>query len=130
MPIPRWVDHVSGCFHSGLADELHAEWARFRAGRGRVLALAASVLITVSLGLLITGWSAPAAVPRLAADDQSRRRFAITQSIPTFAHVDVDPSPIAGYHPLAPWVGSAETCGYAAPVLGAAIAVLHGRRPT
>ncbi|GAA2214781.1 hypothetical protein GCM10009850_102470 [Nonomuraea monospora] len=34
---------------------LYAEWARFRAVRGWALAMAASVLVTVSLGLLIAG---------------------------------------------------------------------------
>ncbi|MEW9551098.1 hypothetical protein [Nonomuraea sp. NPDC050783] len=54
--------------------------------------------------------------------------FAITQSIPAFAHVDVDPSPITGYYPLAPWAGLAVTCGYAAVALGAAIAVSRSAR--
>ncbi|GAA3714052.1 hypothetical protein GCM10022224_094590 [Nonomuraea antimicrobica] len=52
--------------------------------------------------------------------------FAITQSVPTFAHVDVNQSLLGGYHPLPPWAGLAVTCGYAALALGAAIAV-HGR---
>ncbi|MBO3751261.1 hypothetical protein J5X84_34750 [Streptosporangiaceae bacterium NEAU-GS5] len=49
--------------------------------------------------------------------------FAITQSIPTFAHVDVGRSPLVGYYPLPPSAGLAVTCGYAALALGAAIAV-------
>jgi uncharacterized membrane protein len=53
--------------------------------------------------------------------------FAITQSVPTFAHVDVDPSLIGGYYPLLPWAGLAVTCGYAAIALGGAIAV-HRRK--
>ncbi|MER7498819.1 hypothetical protein AB0L05_06905 [Nonomuraea pusilla] len=53
--------------------------------------------------------------------------FAITQSVPTFAHVDVGPSPLAGHYPLPPWAGLAVTCGYAALALGAA-AVVHRRR--
>ncbi|MFI6594841.1 hypothetical protein ACIBHX_01260 [Nonomuraea sp. NPDC050536] len=53
--------------------------------------------------------------------------FAITQSVPTFAHVDVDPSPLWGYYPLPPWAGLTVTCGYAALALGAAIAV-HRRK--
>ncbi|MBT2229553.1 DUF1349 domain-containing protein [Nonomuraea sp. NEAU-A123] len=48
--------------------------------------------------------------------------FAITQSIPTFAHVDVNQSLFAGYYPLPPWAGLAVTCGYAALALGAAMA--------
>ncbi|MFI7420489.1 hypothetical protein [Nonomuraea sp. NPDC049684] len=53
--------------------------------------------------------------------------FAITQSIPSFAHVDVDPSLLVGYYPLPPWAGLAVTCGYAVVALGAAVAV-HRRR--
>ncbi|MEV0152020.1 MULTISPECIES: hypothetical protein [unclassified Nonomuraea] len=55
--------------------------------------------------------------------------FAITQSVPTFAHVDVDPSLLVGYYPLPPWAGLTVTCGYAALALGAAIAVHRGRAP-
>ncbi|MFC4015049.1 hypothetical protein ACFOY2_48090 [Nonomuraea purpurea] len=53
--------------------------------------------------------------------------FAITQSVPTFAHVDVDRSLLGGYYPLPPWAGLAVTCGHAAITLGAAIAV-HRRK--
>ncbi|WP_091091907.1 DUF1349 domain-containing protein [Nonomuraea wenchangensis] len=55
--------------------------------------------------------------------------FAITQSVPTFAHVDVGPSLLEGYYPLPPWAGLAVTCGYAAVALGAAIAVRRRRAP-
>lgn len=48
--------------------------------------------------------------------------FAITQSVPTFAHVDVDLSLLGGYYPLPPWAGLTVTCGYAAFTLGVAIA--------
>ncbi|MFG1941578.1 hypothetical protein [Nonomuraea sp. NPDC048826] len=51
--------------------------------------------------------------------------FAITQSVPAFAHVDVDRSPIVGYYPLPPWAGLAVACGYAA----LALAVAHRRGP-
>ncbi|MDF5758866.1 hypothetical protein [Spongiactinospora sp. TRM90649] len=53
--------------------------------------------------------------------------FAITQSVPTFAHVDVNMSLIGGYYPLPPWAGLAVTCGYAILAVGAAAAVLHRR---
>ncbi|WP_283136022.1 hypothetical protein [Rhizohabitans arisaemae] len=55
--------------------------------------------------------------------------FAITQSVPTFAHVDVALSLLGGYYPLPPWAGLAVTCGYAALALGAATAV-HRRKST
>lgn len=53
--------------------------------------------------------------------------FAITQSVPTFAHVDVGSSLIAGYYPLPPWGGLLVTCGYAAICLAAATAVHRGK---
>ncbi|WP_199565410.1 DUF1349 domain-containing protein [Spongiactinospora rosea] len=53
--------------------------------------------------------------------------FAITQSVPTFAHVDTDPSPLMGYYPLPPWAGLAVTCAYAALALTAALSA-HRRR--
>ncbi|WP_157245372.1 hypothetical protein [Nonomuraea typhae] len=53
--------------------------------------------------------------------------FAITQSVPTFAHVDVDQSLIGGYYSLPPWAGLSVTCGYAVLALGAAVAV-HRRK--
>ncbi|MFI9552869.1 hypothetical protein [Nonomuraea endophytica] len=43
--------------------------------------------------------------------------FAITQSVPTFAHLDVDHSLLGGYYPLPPWAGLAVICGYAALAL-------------
>ncbi|MFB9469443.1 hypothetical protein ACFFR3_07985 [Nonomuraea salmonea] len=46
--------------------------------------------------------------------------FAITQSVPTFAHVDVPQSLLGGYYPLPPWAGLAVACGYAAITLAAA----------
>lgn len=53
--------------------------------------------------------------------------FAITQSVPTFAHVDVNMSLLGIYYPLPPWAGLAVTCAYAALALGAAIAA-HRRK--
>ncbi|MFC4117087.1 DUF1349 domain-containing protein [Nonomuraea zeae] len=55
--------------------------------------------------------------------------FAITQSVPTFAHVDVVMSLLGGYYPLPPWAGLGVTCGYAALALGAAIIVRRGKVP-
>ncbi|MFI0419294.1 hypothetical protein [Spongiactinospora sp. 9N601] len=55
--------------------------------------------------------------------------FAITQSVPTFAHVDADPSPLMGYYPLPPWAGLAVTCGYAAVALTMALAAHRRRSP-
>ncbi|MFI6478590.1 hypothetical protein ACIBH1_11680 [Nonomuraea sp. NPDC050663] len=46
--------------------------------------------------------------------------FAITQSVPTFAHVEADTSLLGGYYPLPPWAGLAVTCAWAALAVGTA----------
>ncbi|GAA4103475.1 hypothetical protein [Nonomuraea soli] len=46
--------------------------------------------------------------------------FAITQSVPTFAHVEVDASLLAGYYPQPPWAGLAVTFAWAALAVGLA----------
>ncbi|MFI7704277.1 hypothetical protein [Nonomuraea sp. NPDC049480] len=56
--------------------------------------------------------------------------FAITQSVPTFAHVDVNMSLLGSYYPLPPWAGLAVTCAYAALALGAAIAAHRRKVPS
>nr|SBO96897.1 PKD domain containing protein [Nonomuraea gerenzanensis] len=53
--------------------------------------------------------------------------FAVTQSVPTFAHVDVHPSLLGGYHPLAPAAGLTVACGFAAVALGTAMVAHRGR---
>ncbi|WP_214414398.1 DUF1349 domain-containing protein [Sphaerisporangium fuscum] len=55
--------------------------------------------------------------------------FAVTQSVPTFAHVDVGPSLLVGHYPLPPWAGLTVTCGYAALAFGAAMAVHRRKAP-
>ncbi|MGW0807905.1 hypothetical protein [Nonomuraea sp. NPDC002799] len=55
--------------------------------------------------------------------------FAITQSVPTFAQVEVAQSVLGSYYPLPPWVGLAVTCGYAALALGVAMAAGRRRVP-
>ncbi|NUT10094.1 MAG: hypothetical protein HOQ38_06425 [Nonomuraea sp.] len=46
--------------------------------------------------------------------------FAITQSVPTFAHVESDTSLLGGYYPLPPWAGLAVTCAWAVLAVGTA----------
>lgn len=53
--------------------------------------------------------------------------FAIQQSIPEYAHVLGHYAPIAGFYPLAPWVGFAVPVGYAALALGLAVVQLRRR---
>jgi hypothetical protein len=89
--------------------------------RGVVAAGLSVALVVVPYGLGIAGLAPWLLMVTPAAG------FAITQSVPTFAHVDVGPSLLGGYYPLSPWAGLAVTCGYAAFALAAAIAAL-GRR--
>ncbi|RSN11611.1 hypothetical protein DMB42_13620 [Nonomuraea sp. WAC 01424] len=89
---------------------------------GRIVAAGLAVTLVVVPYLLATAGVAPWLLAITPAAG-----FAITQSVPTFAHVDVDPSPIGGYYPLPPWAGLAVTCGYAALALGAAMVVRHRR---
>ncbi|MGW6504151.1 hypothetical protein [Nonomuraea angiospora] len=91
-----------------------------------VLALGLAALVrraVVAIGLVVVPYLlASAGVAPWLLMITPAAGFAITQSVPTFAHVDVDPSLLGGYYPLPPWAGLAVTCGYAAIVLGAAIA--------
>ncbi|MGA5761547.1 hypothetical protein [Nonomuraea bangladeshensis] len=89
--------------------------------RGVVAAGLSVALVVVPYGLATAGLAPWLLMVTPAAG------FAITQSVPTFAHVDVGPSLLGGYYPLSPWAGLAVTCGYAAFALAAAIAA-HGRR--
>ncbi|GAA3447912.1 hypothetical protein [Planomonospora venezuelensis] len=89
-----------------------------------VVAVGLAVGLVVVPSLLATAGSAPwllAATPAAG--------FAITQSVPAFAHVEAGPSPLGGHYPLPPWAGLAVTCGYAALTLGAAMAVHRRRAP-
>ncbi|MEU6415001.1 hypothetical protein [Microbispora sp. NPDC046933] len=89
-----------------------------------VVAIGLAVALVVVPYLLATA----GLVPRLLMITPAAG-FAITQSVPTFAHVDVGPSLLVGYYPLPPWAGLTVTCGYAALALGAAMAVHHRRVP-
>jgi hypothetical protein len=88
--------------------------------RGIVAIGLAIALVVVPYLLATAGWASWLLMITPAAG------FAITQSVPTFAHVDVGPSLLGGYYPLPPWAGLAVTCGYAALALVAATAV-HAR---
>jgi uncharacterized membrane protein len=87
-----------------------------------VVAIGLALALVVVPYLLVTAGLAPWLLVITPAAG-----FAITQSVPTFAHVDVDQSLLGGYYPLSPWAGLAVICGYAALALGAAIAV-HRRK--
>ncbi|MDR8413224.1 DUF1349 domain-containing protein [Nonomuraea sp. 3-1Str] len=89
-----------------------------------VVAIGLAIALVVAPYLLATAGLAPWLLTITPAAG-----FAITQSVPTFAHVDVDRSLLGGYYPLAPWAGLAVACGYAALALGAATAVHRRRAP-
>ncbi|SEH01347.1 hypothetical protein SAMN05444920_12051 [Nonomuraea solani] len=83
--------------------------------RRSVVAIGLAVALVVVPHLLATSGVAPWLLMITPAAG-----FAITQSVPTFAHVDVIPSLLGGYHPLPPWAGLTVICAYAAVALGAA----------
>ncbi|MEU5865324.1 hypothetical protein ABZ815_29440 [Nonomuraea sp. NPDC047529] len=89
-----------------------------------VVAVGLAVVLVVVPYLLATAGLAPWLLMITPAAG-----FAITQSVPTFAHVDVGPSLLAGYHPLPPWAGLAVACGYAAFILGSAMAASRRKVP-
>lgn len=91
--------------------------------RRRVLAAGLAVTLVVVPDLLALAGVAP-----WLQDYTPSAGFAITQSVPTFAHVDAEPSIIGLHHPLPPWAGLAVTCGYAALTLAATAAYRTRRR--
>ncbi|MEV0164342.1 hypothetical protein [Nonomuraea fuscirosea] len=90
--------------------------------RSRILAAGLAVALIVVPYLLASAGLAPWLLAITPAAG-----FAITQSVPAFAHVDVGPSLLEGHYPLAPWAGLTVACGYVVVVLGAAI-IAHRRR--
>ncbi|WP_186405111.1 hypothetical protein [[Actinomadura] parvosata] len=90
-------------------------------GRAVVAAVPAVALVVLPYLLAVAGLA-----PWLLAVTPAAG-FAITQSVPTFEHVDVVLSPLGGYYPLPPWAGLAVTCAYAVLVLGAAV-IVHRRK--
>ncbi|GGK75623.1 hypothetical protein Sme01_51270 [Sphaerisporangium melleum] len=89
--------------------------------RRAVVAIGSAIALVVAPYVLATAGLAPWLLVITPAAG-----FAITQSVPTYAHVDVVPSLLGGYYPLSPWAGLAMTCGYAVLALGVAIAVHRG----
>ncbi|MEV5496657.1 hypothetical protein AB0M50_14795 [Nonomuraea fuscirosea] len=89
--------------------------------RSRILAAGLAVALIVVPYLLASAGVAPWLLAITPAAG-----FAITQSVPAFAHVDVGPSLLEGHYPLAPWAGLTVACGYVVVVLGAAI-IVHRR---
>ncbi len=53
--------------------------------------------------------------------------FAVQQATPQYPQVTAIYSPNSGFYPLAPWVGFAVLCGYAALALGLAAVLLRRR---
>ncbi|MFF3442396.1 hypothetical protein [Streptosporangium sp. NPDC002721] len=90
--------------------------------RRAVVAIGLAVALVVVPHLLATAGLAPWLLTITPAAG-----FAITQSVPTFAHVVL--SPLGGHYPLPPWAGLAVTCGYAALALGAAAALRRRGAP-
>ena len=95
-----------------------------------LIGVAAGICIIVAV-ILPYFLAVTSAVPTAAAQWLLRitpaAAFAVQQTSPQYPHVDGPYTPSNGYFPLAPWVGFAVLCGYAALALGLAIHRLRRR---
>jgi ABC-type transport system involved in multi-copper enzyme maturation permease subunit len=112
---------------------LTAVFAVFALAAGAILRHGAGA-VTVALTAVILPYLLTAAIPVLpagAADWVLRvtpaAGFAIRQVIPAYPQVAVSYTPFNGYFPLAPWVGFAVTCAWAALALALAAYLLRRR---
>ena len=95
--------------------------------RRAVAAVAAAIVLVVVPYLLATASVLPDGVTEWLMRLTPAAGFAITQSIPAYAHVIGHYAPSDGYYPLAPWAGLAVMAGWAAIALGLAILALRRR---
>ena len=98
--------------------ETALDWARKFGGRPVIAALQRA---GASEGL---PYQAPPAPDRSTTRDAAK---AVQQSIAEYPHATALYTPLAGYHPMAPWAGFAVLCGYTALALALA-AFLQRRR--
>ena len=90
-------------------------------------AVAAVIVVIVVPYLLAVPHVLPVGAARWLLRITPAAGFAIQQSIPQYPQVSNAYTPSSGYFPLAPWVGFAVLCGYAALALGLAIFQLRRR---
>jgi ABC-type transport system involved in multi-copper enzyme maturation permease subunit len=106
--------------------------AVFALALGAVLRRSAAAItiavVTVVMPFLLTGLNAvPAGVGAWLLRLTPAAGLAIEQSIPRYAQVTTDLSPVRGYYPLSPWAGFAVLCLWAAAALALALVLLRRR---
>jgi ABC-type transport system involved in multi-copper enzyme maturation permease subunit/regulation of enolase protein 1 (concanavalin A-like superfamily) len=91
----------------------------------------AAAIATVIVAIVLPYILSVAVLPLGAADWLLRLTpaagFAIQQAAPQYAQVTSQYAPASGYYPLAPWVGFAVLCGYAAVACFFAVRLLRRR---
>lgn len=95
--------------------------------RRSAAALTVTILLTVLPYLLAVASVLPAGPTQWLLRITPAAGFAITQSTPEWAQVDVDYLPRTGFFPLAPWAGFAVLCVWTALALGLANVALQRR---
>jgi ABC-type transport system involved in multi-copper enzyme maturation permease subunit len=98
--------------------------AVLRRSAGAVTAVIVAIVLAY---ILATGAVLPAGPSEWLLRLTPAAAFAIQQSIPQYPQVAASYTPTDGYFPLAPWVGFAVLCGYAALALGLAVILLRRR---
>lgn len=95
--------------------------------RSRVAAVTAGIALIVIPNIITFANLLPPDVSQWLLRLTPAAGFAVQQSIPEYPQVIGMYVPLLGYYPLAPWVGFAVLCGYAALALSLAIFQLRRR---
>jgi ABC-type transport system involved in multi-copper enzyme maturation permease subunit len=106
--------------------------AVFALALGAILRRSAAAItiavVTVVMPFLLTGLNAvPAGAGAWLLRLTPAAGLAIEQSIPRYAQVSTNLSPVRGYYPLSPWAGLAVLCLWAAAALVLALVLLRRR---
>ena len=99
---------------------------------GTVLRRSAAAVTLVMVAIVLPYILGVASVLPVSVSDWLLRitptaAFAIQQAAPQYPQVTALYTPASGYFPLAPWVGLAVLCAYAALALGLAVVLLRRR---
>jgi len=99
---------------------------------GTAIRRSAATVVIVIVTIVLPYFLAVASVLPLGASDWLLRitpaaAFALQQPVPQYSQVTALYSPLSGYYPLAPWVGFAVLCGWAALALCLAVVLLRRR---
>ena len=127
-PVP-WPTELRIIVGTGLLIALAAVLAL---ALGTVLRRSAAAVTLVIVAIVLPYILGVASALPVSASDWLLRitpaaAFAIQQAAPQYPQVTALYSPSSGYFPLAPWVGLAVLCAYAALALGLAVVLLRRR---